>query len=66
MYVFIWKIILDNYLEVLVEGVLILYGGSVKFSNVVEIFGKFDVDGGLIGGVLLNVLDFVVIIKVMM
>lgn len=36
----------------------ILYGGSCKPSNAVEIFSKEDVDGGLIGGAALNAEDF--------
>ena len=36
----------------------ILYGGSVKPSNALEIFSKDDVDGGLIGGACLNADDF--------
>ncbi len=40
------------------ENVPILYGGSCKPSNAHEIFGKPDVDGGLIGGASLNAADF--------
>ena len=45
------------------NNVSILYGGSVKPSNAVEIFSKNDVDGGLIGGAALNASDFTEIIK---
>jgi triosephosphate isomerase len=41
----------------------ILYGGSVKGSNAVEIFGKPDVDGGLVGGASLNANEFRQIIQ---
>lgn len=41
----------------------ILYGGSVKPANAVEIFGQLDVDGGLVGGASLNSRDFVDIVK---
>lgn len=41
----------------------ILYGGSCKPSNAAEIFGKADVDGGLIGGAALVAEDFVGIAK---
>jgi triosephosphate isomerase len=41
----------------------ILYGGSVKASNAVELFGQADVDGGLIGGAALVAEDFVAICK---
>lgn len=39
----------------------ILYGGSVKANNAKEIFGKPDVDGGLIGGASLVAADFLAI-----
>lgn len=41
----------------------ILYGGSVKGANAKEIFGKPDVDGGLVGGASLNADEFVQIIN---
>ncbi len=41
----------------------ILYGGSVKPANAVEIFGQPDVDGGLVGGASLNSRDFADIVK---
>lgn len=41
----------------------ILYGGSCKPSNAVEIFAKADVDGGLIGGAALVAADFIAIAK---
>lgn len=43
----------------------ILYGGSCKASNAVELFAGADVDGGLIGGAALNAEDFLGIIKAM-
>lgn len=36
------------------EGARILYGGSVKSSNIVEIMAQLDVDGALIGGASLD------------
>jgi triosephosphate isomerase len=41
----------------------ILYGGSVKASNAKEIFGKTDVDGGLVGGASLVASEFAAIIN---
>jgi triosephosphate isomerase len=41
----------------------ILYGGSVKGSNALEIFTQSDVDGGLVGGASLNAEEFTVIIN---
>jgi triosephosphate isomerase len=45
------------------ESISILYGGSVKASNAKEIFGKPDVDGGLVGGASLVATEFAEIIK---
>lgn len=42
-------------------GLRILYGGSVKPQNVVELFAQADVDGGLIGGAALVADDFLAI-----
>jgi triosephosphate isomerase len=47
--------------EVLAQKISILYGGSVKSVNAMELFGCVDVDGGLIGGAALNSADFVAI-----
>ena len=41
----------------------LLYGGSAKPSNAPELFGKEDVDGGLIGGASLVAEDFIGIAK---
>lgn len=40
------------------QGALLLYGGSVKAANAVELFGMPDIDGGLIGGASLNADEF--------
>ncbi len=40
------------------NSVSILYGGSVKPKNAKELFGKPDVDGGLVGGASLDFLSF--------
>ncbi|MEZ4859250.1 MAG: triose-phosphate isomerase [Flavobacteriaceae bacterium] len=65
MHSFIRKTLSNTYSEALAQGVSILYGGSVKPDNAGEIFGKPDVDGGLIGGASLNASDFAAIIKAM-
>lgn len=44
------------------DGISILYGGSVKGNNAQEIFGKPDVDGGLVGGASLKADEFVQVI----
>ncbi len=45
------------------QGVRLLYGGSVKAANAVELFGMPDIDGGLIGGASLNAAEFGAIIR---
>ncbi len=45
------------------EQVRILYGGSVKPENAIELFTLPDVDGGLIGGASLQASDFIEIIR---
>ncbi|MDB2571461.1 MAG: triose-phosphate isomerase [Polaribacter sp.] len=63
MHAFIRNIIKEQYNGEVADAVSILYGGSVKPANAVEIFSKPDVDGGLIGGAALNAADFTAIIK---
>lgn len=63
MHKFIRNTILDTYNETISEGVSILYGGSVKPDNASEIFGKPDVDGGLIGGASLDAKSFMAIVS---
>ncbi|MBL7471577.1 triose-phosphate isomerase [Robertkochia sediminum] len=63
MHEFIRKTIAEAYDEALANEVSILYGGSVKPANAEEIFGKPDVDGGLIGGAALAAADFGAIVK---
>ena len=41
----------------------ILYGGSVKPDNAVELFAMPDIDGGLVGGASLNASDFLAICR---
>lgn len=41
----------------------ILYGGSVKADNAVQLFSQPDIDGGLIGGASLKAADFAAICK---
>ncbi|WP_058554652.1 triose-phosphate isomerase [Thiohalocapsa sp. ML1] len=43
------------------EGLRILYGGSMKPGNAVELIGQADIDGGLIGGAALKASDFLAI-----
>jgi len=45
------------------QDIRILYGGSVKGSNAVELFAMPDIDGGLIGGASLQVEEFLTIAR---
>ena len=63
MHAFIRKTLANKYGNDLANSVSILYGGSVKPNNAQEIFGKPDVDGGLIGGAALNANDFFAIVN---
>ena len=63
MHDFIRKTIATAYNEAIAQEVSILYGGSVKPANAVEIFSKPDVDGGLIGGAALVASDFAAIVN---
>ena len=63
MHAFIRETIRNTYGNDIADNVSILYGGSVKPDNAKEIFGKPDVDGGLIGGAALKADDFVAIVN---
>ena len=63
MHAFIRNLVSEAYSSRVGNGISILYGGSVKPANAVEIFSKEDVDGGLIGGASLKAADFTAIIK---
>ena len=63
MHAYIRKLVAEHYNTSISEDVSILYGGSVKPENAQEIFGKLDVDGGLIGGAALDAKSFMAIIN---
>jgi triosephosphate isomerase (TIM) len=63
MHAFIRNLIRENVGAAIAEETSILYGGSVKPDNAREIFGKPDVDGGLIGGASLKADDFLAIVN---
>lgn len=52
-----------KYGDAVAGSISILYGGSVKAANAVDIFGKPDVDGGLVGGASLVASEFVSIMN---
>jgi triosephosphate isomerase len=53
----------ERYSGDLADGVRILYGGSVKASNVAAIMAEPDVDGALVGGASLDPDEFVAICR---
>lgn len=63
MHAHIRKVLGDKYGSEHANNISILYGGSVKAGNAVEIFSQPDVDGGLVGGASLIAQDFITIIK---
>lgn len=61
MHEHIRSFLLTNFGSGIAENTSILYGGSCKPDNAVEIFAKPGVDGGLIGGASLKATDFIAI-----
>ncbi len=52
----------ELYDEELAQSVRILYGGSVKSSNIADIMAEADVDGALVGGAALQAEEFAAIV----
>ncbi len=52
------SILATKYSNAIANNISILYGGSVKAANAVELFSKTDVDGGLVGGASLVAAEF--------
>ncbi|MDQ2720751.1 MAG: triose-phosphate isomerase [Bacteroidota bacterium] len=63
MHAHIRNVFTKKYGTRIAQSISILYGGSVKANNAKEIFGKPDVDGGLVGGASLNASEFAEVIK---
>jgi len=63
MHAYIRGLLTEKYGKEVADKMRILYGGSVKPDNATEIFGKEDVDGGLIGGASLKTEDFLAIVN---
>lgn len=53
----------DMFGEEVSSQIRILYGGSVKAGNAAALFGKPDIDGGLVGGASLEASEFAAIVK---
>jgi triosephosphate isomerase len=45
------------------QGIRVLYGGSVTGENAAEFFGQPEIDGALVGGASLKVLNFLEIVR---
>lgn len=58
IHAYIRSIVAEHYDSETADNTSILYGGSCKASNAPELFGKPDIDGGLIGGASLKTADF--------
>jgi triosephosphate isomerase len=56
-------VLAERYSGDLADGVRILYGGSVKASNALELMAKTDVDGALVGGASLDGDEFAAICR---
>ncbi len=63
IHAFIRSHIASKYGNTVADSISILYGGSVKANNAVELFSQPDVDGGLVGGASLIAEEFVAIIN---
>jgi triosephosphate isomerase len=63
MHAHIRGVLAQTYGNAVANNMSILYGGSVKASNAAELFGKSDVDGGLVGGASLQATEFASIIS---
>jgi triosephosphate isomerase len=63
MHLHIRSVLAGKYGESVADEIPILYGGSVKGANAVELFSNPDVDGGLVGGASLVAQEFIQIIK---
>lgn len=63
MQAFIRQMIRGVFSPQLADALRILYGGSVKPDNILEIIAQEDVDGALVGGASLEINSFVQIIK---
>jgi len=64
VHLFIRDLLKNMYDEQIAESTPILYGGSMKPSNIKELLEQPDIDGGLIGGASLKVDSFVEMIEI--
>ena len=53
----------DLYSGAVADGVRVLYGGSVKASNIASIMAQADVDGALVGGASTDAAEFAAVVR---
>lgn len=58
VHAYLREVILEMYEKDVAEGLRILYGGSVKATNVDELMSQPDIDGALVGGAALDSVGF--------
>lgn len=63
MHAHLRMVISNQYGAAVADNISILYGGSVKGANAIELFSQPDVDGGLVGGASLISAEFIQIIN---
>ena len=63
IHAYIRSFLATKYGQAIADQISILYGGSVKAANAVELFSNPDVDGGLVGGASLIATEFAAIIN---
>lgn len=63
IHAYIRTVLAAKYGQAIADQISILYGGSVKAANAVELFSQTDVDGGLVGGASLIATEFAAIIN---
>ena len=63
IHAYIRSVLTTKYGADIADQISILYGGSVKAANAVELFSQPDVDGGLVGGASLIASEFTAIIN---
>ncbi len=63
MHAYIRRMIANQFGADVAQNLTILYGGSVKPNNAVELFSQPDVDGGLVGGASLDAENFAAIVN---
>ena len=63
IHAYIRSVLASKYGANIADQISILYGGSVKAANAVELFSQPDVDGGLVGGASLIANEFTAIIN---